>query len=106
MRYVIMFAIFFLATMPLLTITWFTWWACLSIALILTLFYSFHVANAANLEEFCKRQCMRLGVIIEKLDTLIDLSKRNVSNSDTERDKIFSEVRKIRRTVSHEIKDL
>lgn len=106
MRHVVMFAINFLISMPLITIPWFTWWACLSVALILTLFYWFHTTNAINLEEFCKRQCLRLETIIEKLDTLIDLTKRNISNSDTERDKILDELKKIRRTVRHEVKDL
>ena len=106
MRYIIMFAINLIVSLPMMTIHWFTWQAWIGVALVLTLYYWFQITNADNLEEMSNRECRRLDEINVKLDKLIDFTKRNVSNSDAANEKIIDELKKIRKTVRHEVKNL
>ena len=106
MKYVIMFLIYTAISLPLMTISWFTWPALFSVSSILTLYYWVQESHAENLYNSTLAQTKRLDLIKEKLEKLTDFVMHGLSDSGTVNDKILSELIKIRKTVRHEVKDL
>ena len=106
MKYVIMFLIDTAVSLPLLTISWFTWPALFSVSSILTLYYWVQESHAENLYNSTLAQTKRLDLIKEKLEKMTDFIQHGLSDSDAVNDKILSELKKIRKTVRHEVKVL
>lgn len=101
-----MFLIFGVASLPLLTISWFNWPALFSVTCILTLYYLIQEWHAENLRSATIAQSNRLDAIISKLDKIIDFTKHDVSDRDAVTTEILSELTKIRKAVRHEVKNL
>ena len=106
MKYVIMFLIYTAVSLPLLTISWFTWPALFSVSSILTLYYWVQESHAENLYNSTLAQTKRLDIVNDKIEKLTDFIQHGLSGSDAVNDKILSELKKIRKTVRHEVKDL
>lgn len=106
MKYLTMFLIYTALSMPLLTISWFTWPALFSVSSILTLYYWVQESHAENLYNSTLAQTKRLDLIKERLEKLTDFVMHGLSSSDVVNEKILGELKKIRKTVRHEVKDL
>ena len=106
MKYVIMFLIYTAVSLPLLTISWFTWPALFSVSSILTLYYWVQESHAENLYNSTLAQTKRLDIVKDKIEKLTGFIQHGLSDSDAVNDKILSELKKIRKTVRHEVKDL
>lgn len=109
MQYIIVFLLNLLMTLPLVTIPWFTWWAWISVSVLLTAYYWVRMGHEQNMHTIYMSNASiykRLSNVCDKLDKVIEFIKRNNSNSDATNDMILSELKKIRKTVRHEVKNL
>ena len=106
MKYGIMYLIYTAVCLPLISISWFTWPALFSVSGILTLYYWVQESHAENTYNSTLAQTKRLDLIKDRIEKLTDFIQHGLSDSDAVNDKILSELRKIRKTVRHEVKDL
>lgn len=106
MKYIFVLLVCLAITAPLLTVDGFNYWAWSSLSVILTCYYGIKMAEATNLKNAANIVGNRVDKVASKIDKLIDLVKHNTSSNDTVNEKMLSELRKIRKTVRHEVKDL
>lgn len=104
MKCAVMFLIYTAVSLPLLTISWFTWPALFTVSTILTLYYWIQESHASNMYHSTIAQTKRLDLINDELVKIGNLIKRRISGSDVTTDKIISELEKIRKAVRHEAK--
>lgn len=93
-----------LITFPLTSIDGFTYWAWVSIALLLTINHLNRLDESSNLYKSIMFIGEKIDNLSSKIDAMTTLVRRNASSDDAVNQKILDELIKIRKTVRHETK--